>query len=201
MHLDLLPLLRLSFLQKRLSCNINHLRWFKLTIIITIGWDQLHSFWSVQIWLSKWRVIFPNYTILSPLVVYSILWAQIYQLEIKFLIQYRKKNIYISKTGEPEKQLNETINYNEHFSWEWRQGRPGFGPFGKFFKFPEGMSIRMLSFVTHCVYAKEFWSVVICWFFFFVQPVYCFKRHLTCPERCLELTDYECWCFNHIKNC
>ena len=33
--------------------------------------------------------------------------------------------------GEPEKQLNETINYNEHFSWEWRQGRLGFGPFGE----------------------------------------------------------------------
>ena len=32
--------------------------------------------------------------------------------------------------GEPEHQLNETINYNEEFSWSWRQGRLGFGPFG-----------------------------------------------------------------------
>lgn len=67
----------------------------------------------------------------------------------------KKEYIYISKTGEPEKQLNETINYNEHFSWEWRQGRPGFGPFGKFFKFPEGMSIRMLSFGTHCLVSRH----------------------------------------------
>ena len=33
-------------------------------------------------------------------------------------------------TGEPEVQLNETINYNEHFDWRWAQGRFGFGIFG-----------------------------------------------------------------------
>ncbi|PVD38821.1 hypothetical protein C0Q70_01444 [Pomacea canaliculata] len=43
------------------------------------------------------------------------------------------RGINVTLKGEPEKQLNETINYNEHFSWEWRQGRPGFGPFaGRF---------------------------------------------------------------------
>ncbi|GBO29372.1 hypothetical protein AVEN_189124-1, partial [Araneus ventricosus] len=26
----------------------------------------------------------------------------------------------------PQSQLNETINYNERFSWEWTQGKPGF---------------------------------------------------------------------------
>ncbi|KAL4239492.1 regulation of thyroid hormone proteinration [Mactra antiquata] len=39
------------------------------------------------------------------------------------------RGINITLKGAPEKQLNETINYNEHFSWEWEQGRLGFGPF------------------------------------------------------------------------
>ncbi|XP_064610139.1 dual oxidase maturation factor 1-like [Liolophura sinensis] len=39
------------------------------------------------------------------------------------------RGINITLKGEPEQQLNETINYNEHFSWEWGQGRIGFGPF------------------------------------------------------------------------
>ncbi|XP_053392446.1 dual oxidase maturation factor 1-like isoform X2 [Mercenaria mercenaria] len=43
------------------------------------------------------------------------------------------RGINITLKGTPEKQLNETINYNEHFSWEWEQGRLGFGPFaGRF---------------------------------------------------------------------
>ncbi|KAK7111587.1 dual oxidase maturation factor 1-like [Littorina saxatilis] len=43
------------------------------------------------------------------------------------------RGINVTLKGEPEHQLNETINYNEHFSWEWRQGRLGFGPFaGRF---------------------------------------------------------------------
>ncbi|XP_046352903.2 dual oxidase maturation factor 1-like isoform X2 [Haliotis rufescens] len=43
------------------------------------------------------------------------------------------RGVNITLKGEPEMQLNETINYNEHFSWEWRQGRLGFGPFaGRF---------------------------------------------------------------------
>lgn len=28
---------------------------------------------------------------------------------------------------------NETINYNERFSWTWDQGRFGFGPYGELF--------------------------------------------------------------------
>lgn len=46
-----------------------------------------------------------------------------------------KECIDLYFTGTPEKQLNETINYNEHFSWEWEQGRLGFGPFGKFINY------------------------------------------------------------------
>lgn len=43
------------------------------------------------------------------------------------------RGINITLKGTPEQQLNETINYNEHFSWEWEQGRLGFGPFaGRF---------------------------------------------------------------------
>ena len=33
--------------------------------------------------------------------------------------------------GTPIFQWNEVINYNERFSWEWNQGRLGFGPYGK----------------------------------------------------------------------
>lgn len=36
-------------------------------------------------------------------------------------------------SGEPEIQLNETINYNEHFDWRWEQGRFGFGIFGIYY--------------------------------------------------------------------
>ncbi|ESO84747.1 hypothetical protein LOTGIDRAFT_131685 [Lottia gigantea] len=36
------------------------------------------------------------------------------------------RGINITLKGVPEQQLNETINYNEHFSWRWRQGRLGF---------------------------------------------------------------------------
>lgn len=43
------------------------------------------------------------------------------------------RGINITLKGVPEQQINETINYNEHFSWEWRQGRLGFGPYaGRF---------------------------------------------------------------------
>ncbi|XP_076450118.1 dual oxidase maturation factor 1-like isoform X1 [Babylonia areolata] len=48
-------------------------------------------------------------------------------------VQIGLRGINVTLKGEPEQQLNETINYNEHFSWEWRQGRFGFGPFaGRF---------------------------------------------------------------------
>ena len=40
------------------------------------------------------------------------------------------RGINITLLGIPEKQLGETINYNEHYSWEWSQGRVGFGPQG-----------------------------------------------------------------------
>ena len=43
------------------------------------------------------------------------------------------RGINITLKGEPEIQLNETINYNEHFDWRWEQGRFGFGIFaGRF---------------------------------------------------------------------
>ncbi|XP_052265458.1 dual oxidase maturation factor 1-like [Dreissena polymorpha] len=38
------------------------------------------------------------------------------------------RGVNITLKGTPETQLNETINYNEHFGWEWDQGRLGFGP-------------------------------------------------------------------------
>ncbi|XP_076075078.1 dual oxidase maturation factor 1-like [Mytilus galloprovincialis] len=51
--------------------------------------------------------------------------------DIKVHIGFR--GINITMKGEPEIQLNETINYNEHFDWRWEQGRFGFGIFaGRF---------------------------------------------------------------------
>ncbi|XP_002732268.1 dual oxidase maturation factor 1-like [Saccoglossus kowalevskii] len=41
------------------------------------------------------------------------------------------RSVNITVKGEPEKQIDETINYNERFGWSdgWNQGRLGFGPF------------------------------------------------------------------------
>nr|XP_045624737.1 dual oxidase maturation factor 1-like [Procambarus clarkii]XP_045624738.1 dual oxidase maturation factor 1-like [Procambarus clarkii] len=42
----------------------------------------------------------------------------------------RSVNVTLKALREPEGDLRgETINYNERFSWEWGQGRAGFGPF------------------------------------------------------------------------
>ncbi|KAL3875854.1 hypothetical protein ACJMK2_033765 [Sinanodonta woodiana] len=49
------------------------------------------------------------------------------QADIKVFIGLRGINITLK--GKPEHQLNETINYNEHFSWEGAQGRFGYGPY------------------------------------------------------------------------
>ncbi|KAL4240764.1 hypothetical protein ACF0H5_001553 [Mactra antiquata] len=43
------------------------------------------------------------------------------------------RGINITLKGTPVHQLNETINYNEHFGWSWRQGRNFFGPFASEF--------------------------------------------------------------------
>jgi len=40
------------------------------------------------------------------------------------------RGINVTLLGEPEQQLNQTINYNEEFSWEWQQGIVGHGPYG-----------------------------------------------------------------------
>ena len=67
---------------------------------------------------------------------FTILWFP-YLLSNRLLISKVKQyflrfNGFISYTGSPnETQLGERIDYNEHFSWEWNQGRLGFGPFGK----------------------------------------------------------------------
>lgn len=59
------------------------------------------------------------------------------EIEAEVGVQIGLRGINVTLKGEPEIQqvggVNETINYNEHFSWEWRQGRFGFGPFaGRF---------------------------------------------------------------------
>ncbi|XP_060567555.1 dual oxidase maturation factor 1-like isoform X2 [Ruditapes philippinarum] len=56
-----------------------------------------------------------------------------HEIEAEIGVHMGLRGINITLKGTPEKQLNETINYNEHFSWEWEQGRLGFGPFaGRF---------------------------------------------------------------------
>jgi dual oxidase maturation factor 1 len=40
------------------------------------------------------------------------------------------RGINITLKGTPEKYFGETIDYNEHFSWEWNQGREGYGTQG-----------------------------------------------------------------------
>lgn len=55
------------------------------------------------------------------------------EIKAKIGVHMGLRGINVTLEGEPHEQLNETINYNEHFSWEWRQGRFGFGPFaGRF---------------------------------------------------------------------
>jgi dual oxidase maturation factor 1 len=44
--------------------------------------------------------------------------------EIGLFLTLRGMNVTLK--GLPERQLNETINYNERFSWEWEQGRFGY---------------------------------------------------------------------------
>ncbi|CAM1311083.1 Uncharacterised protein PB.5606, partial [Pycnogonum litorale] len=39
------------------------------------------------------------------------------------------RGVNITLKGNPVQQLGEVINYNERFSWEWTQGREGFGPY------------------------------------------------------------------------
>jgi hypothetical protein len=39
------------------------------------------------------------------------------------------RGINVTMKGTPITQKNATINYNERFSWEWNQGRLGFGPY------------------------------------------------------------------------
>ena len=49
-----------------------------------------------------------------------------------------------------ENNVTETINYNERFHWDWRQGRLGFGPFGKLFS----ASPYILACLIVCIGAK-----------------------------------------------
>jgi len=40
------------------------------------------------------------------------------------------RGINVTLKGVPVQQINETIDYNEQFSWEWQQGIRGHGPYG-----------------------------------------------------------------------
>ena len=46
-------------------------------------------------------------------------------------IGLRSVNVTLKSTPEESGLKNEVINYNERFSWEWDQGRFGFGPYGQ----------------------------------------------------------------------
>ncbi|KAG1650826.1 Dual oxidase maturation factor 1 [Nymphon striatum] len=43
-------------------------------------------------------------------------------------IWFGLRGVNVTLKGQPMYQMGEQIDYNEHFSWAWRQGKPGFGP-------------------------------------------------------------------------
>ncbi|GBO04566.1 Dual oxidase maturation factor 1 [Araneus ventricosus] len=48
------------------------------------------------------------------------------QVKAEIGLKVGLRGINVTLRGLPQTQLNETINYNERFSWEWTQGKPGF---------------------------------------------------------------------------
>lgn len=52
---------------------------------------------------------------------------------IELKIGLRGVNITLRNASHLDNDLNkEIINYNERFTWEWDQGRIGFGPYGNY---------------------------------------------------------------------
>lgn len=47
--------------------------------------------------------------------------------QVRIGLKVGLRGINVTLRGKPEKQINETINFNERFSWEWAQGKPGYG--------------------------------------------------------------------------
>jgi hypothetical protein len=54
---------------------------------------------------------------------------QPYEIHAKVGLHVGLRGINITLEGEPRHQLGEEIFYNEHYNWEWQQGRIGFGPY------------------------------------------------------------------------
>ncbi|XP_067127779.1 dual oxidase maturation factor 1-like [Centruroides vittatus] len=50
------------------------------------------------------------------------------EVEAEVELKIGLRSINITLVGKPIHQLGERIQYNERFSWEWAQGRNGFGP-------------------------------------------------------------------------
>jgi len=89
------------------------------------------------------------------------------QIKAHVGIKIGLKSINVTFKGEPIQQLlsnnssKETIDYNERFSWDWRQGRPGFGPYaGKInkqlrFGQQSGLPLPILWVVEYFVFDGE----------------------------------------------
>jgi len=52
------------------------------------------------------------------------------QIQAQVGLHMGLRGINVTLVGIPINQLNQTINYNEQFSWEWQQGIFGHGPYG-----------------------------------------------------------------------
>jgi len=52
------------------------------------------------------------------------------QIQAEIGLHIGLRGINVTLVGQPINQANETINYNEVFSWEWQQGINGHGPYG-----------------------------------------------------------------------
>lgn len=52
------------------------------------------------------------------------------QIEAEVGLHIGLRGINVTLVGQPVNQANETIDYNEIFSWEWQQGILGHGPYG-----------------------------------------------------------------------
>ncbi|CAL1264848.1 unnamed protein product [Larinioides sclopetarius] len=104
---------------------------FYLTIIGIRGADRLYIFVRVTISLFIGAVILIcnfgygwEYGSVKATTPYKSFINEQVKAEIGLKVGLRGINVTLR--GLPQTQLNETINYNERFSWEWTQGKPGF---------------------------------------------------------------------------
>ncbi|GFY66734.1 dual oxidase maturation factor 1 [Trichonephila inaurata madagascariensis] len=104
---------------------------FYLIIIGIKGIDRLYIFMRVTLSLFIGAVILIcnfaygwEYGSVKATTPYKSFISEQVRAEIGLKVGLRGINVTL--LGLPQNQLNETINYNERFSWQWVQGKPGF---------------------------------------------------------------------------